>query len=177
MAKISYTTLKKLCSTSKEEVDNAFNIIFDKYRYLVYYVSFEILKNDEDVKDIVNDTFLKMYKMRRSFMSESNLKYFLLVTAKNSSINRLKQAKNHLSYSDDINGEDDSENSSLYLEKFKHILDKEEYEYLLLHIIYGFTFKEIGEVNKKTTSQISSKYQRGLKKLRDYYGGEKDEQN
>lgn len=175
MAKISYSTLKNLCSVSREEVDESFNLIFNKYRYLVYYVSFEILKNEEDAKDVVNDTFLKMYKHRRKFMSESNLKYFLLVTAKNSSINKLKQVKDHLSYSDDMKGVDDSNNVSLYLEKFKDILDEEEYEYLVLHIIYEFTFREIAKADSKTTSQVSSKYRRGLKKLREYYGGEKDE--
>ena len=38
---MGYPVLKKLCSTSTEEMNKAFNLIFEKYRYLVYYVSFE----------------------------------------------------------------------------------------------------------------------------------------
>ena len=170
MEKISYSVLKDLCSQSQSVVNDSFTLIFEKYRYLVYYVSFDILKNEEESKGIVNETFLKMYENRRNFMSETKLKYFLLVTAKNLSINRYNKMKDYLSYSDDIKGECDSE-VSLYLEKFKDILDDEEYKYLVLHIIYEFSFREIAKANKLTTSQVSSKYQRGIKKLRDFYGG------
>ena len=171
MEKISYSLLKKLCSTSKEEVNDSFTVIFEKYRYLVYYVSFDILKDEEEAKDIVNETFLKMYESRKSFMSEAKLKYFLMVTAKNLSINRYHQLKDRLSYFDDMTGTNDEGGVSLYLEKFKDLLDEEEYRYLVLHLVYEFTFKEIAKAHKLTTSQVSSKYQRGIKKLRDYYGG------
>ena len=171
MEKIGYRTLKNLCSLSQEEMNDAFNVIFNKYRYLVYYVSFDILKNEEEAKDIVNDTFMKMYEKRRDFMSESKLKYFLMVTAKNLSLNRYNQLKDHLTYSDDIGEATDSEGVNIYLEKFKEVLDEEEYKYLVLHLIYGFSFKEIAIANNLTTSQVSSKYQRGIMKLRTFYGG------
>ncbi len=170
MEKISNSVIKDLCSSIREVRDGSFNLIFEKYRYLVYYVSYDVLKNEEESKDIVNETFLKMYENRRSFLNETKLKYFLMVTAKNLAINRYNKLKNYLSYSDDISGENDSE-LSLYLEKFKDVLDEEEYKYLVLHIIYEFSFREIAKANKLTTSQVSSKYQRGIKKLRDFYGG------
>ena len=170
MEKISNSVIKNLCSSIREVRDDSFNLIFEKYRYLVYYVSYDVLKNEEESKDIVNETFLKMYENRRSFLNETKLKYFLMVAAKNLAINRYNKLKNYLSYSDDISGENDSE-LSLYLEKFKDVLDEEEYKYLVLHIIYEFSFREIAKANKLTTSQVSSKYQRGIKKLRDFYGG------
>ena len=171
MEKIGYSILRNLCSTSVEEMNQAFNVVFNKYRYLVYYVSYDVLKSEEEAKDIVNETFLKMYETRKDFDKESKLKYFLLVTAKNLSINRYNQNKDHLAYSDDIEGKADNDNLSIYLEKFKEVLDEEEYQYLVLHLIYGFKFKEIAKANNLTTSQVSSKYQRGIKKLRDFYGG------
>jgi RNA polymerase sigma-70 factor (ECF subfamily) len=171
MGKISYSVLKNLCSYSIEKRNKSFNIVFEKYRYLVYYVAFDILKSEDEAKDIVNETFLKMYDKRRDFMNETSLKYFLLVTCKNLSINRYNKTKNHLSYSDDIEGKRDNDNLSIYLDKFKDILDEEEYHYLVLHLLYDFTFKEIAKTNNLTTSKVSSKYQRGLKKLRNYYGG------
>ena len=172
MGKISYSTLKKLCSRNQSEVELAFTTIFEKYRYLVYYVSLDILKNEEEAKDIVNEAFLKMYERRTYFMSESKLKYFLLVTARNLSIDRYRELKNRLDYSDDIKGTLDSGGISLYLDKFKDILDEEEYKYLLLHLVYEFSSREIAKANGLTTSQVSSKHQRGIKKFRDYYGGE-----
>ena len=171
MTKIRNQTIEKLRSTSKEEVDSVFNLIFNKYKNLVYYVSFDILKNSEDAKDIVNDTFLKMYDNRGKLISETKLKYFLLVSAKNLSINRYNENKNHLPYSDDVEGQSDDSHLSIYLEKFKDVLDAKEYRFLVLHIVYEFSFREIAKTYNLTTSQVSSKYQRGIKKLRDYYGG------
>lgn len=177
MEKIDYQTLKDLCSVSEERMNKSFNMIFSKYSKLVYFVSFEILKNEEESKEIVNDTFMKMYEKRRVFMNESRLKYFLLVTAKNLSINRYNKLKNHLTYSDDVEVEDHDKKGDLdiYLERFKKVLDKEEYSYLVLHLIYEFSFREIANHYELTTSQVSSKYQRGIKKLRSFYGGLKDE--
>ena len=171
MTKIRNQTIEKLRSTSKEEVDSVFNLIFNKYKNLVYYVSFDILKNSEDAKDIVNDTFLKMYDNRGKLISETKLKYFLLVSAKNLSINRYNENKNHLPYSDDVEGQSDDSHLSIYLDKFKDVLDAKEYRFLVLHIVYEFSFREIAKTYNLTTSQVSSKYQRGIKKLRDYYGG------
>ena len=171
MTKIRNQTIEKLRSTSKEEVDGVFNLIFNKYKNLVYYVSFDILKNSEDAKDIVNDTFLKMYDNRGKLISETKLKYFLLVSAKNLSINRYNENKNHLPYSDDVEGQSDDSHLSIYLDKFKDVLDAKEYRFLVLHIVYEFSFREIAKTYNLTTSQVSSKYQRGIKKLRDYYGG------
>ena len=171
MEKIGYRTLKGLCSSDKQEMNDSFNVIFNKYRYLVYYVSYDILKNEEESKDIVNDTFMKMYEKRHDFNSETKLKYFLMVTAKNLSINRYNQLKDHLTYSDDIGEGTDCEGVNIYLEKFKEVLDEEEYRYLVLHLIYGFKFKEIAVSNNLTTWQVSSKYERGINKLRRIYGG------
>ena len=175
MAKIKYSTLKKLCSTNRNEVEESFNFIFNKYRYLVYYVAFELVNNVEDAKDIVNETFLKMYEKRTTFNEESKLKYYLLVTAKNLSINLLKSKNDHLEYNDEVSGSSDSGSPSIYLEKFKELLDKDEFDYLVLHLIYEFSFREIANFRHLTTSQVSSKYARGIKKLRNYYGGKDNE--
>lgn len=170
MGKIGYGTLKNLCSKDKRKVDESFSVIFNKYKNLVYFVSFDILHSQEESEDIVEDTFLKMYERRSYFMSESQLKYYLLVTAKNTSINRYNESKKHLAYSDDIHGVTEQNGISIYLDKFKEMLDETEYQYLVLHLLYDFSFKEISKVNGLTVSQVSSKYQRGIKKLRDYYG-------
>ena len=172
MEKLSASTIKSLGSANTETRDASFTLIFEKYRHLVYYVSFDIIKNEEDAKDIVNETFLKMFQHRKDIRNEVSLKYFLLVTAKNLSINRYHQNQSHLDYSDDLEGTKDEGNVSLYLEKFKEVLDAEEYQYVVLHLLYDFSFREIAKANCKTTSMVSSKYRRGIQKLRDFYGGD-----
>lgn len=175
MKNVPHSVIKKLCSNSRQEVEDSFNYIFQKYANLVYYVAFDFLKNEEESKDIVNETFLKMYEKRNELANGSNLKYYLLTTAKNTAINRIKKENDHLSFDEEMVGQEDQGHLSLYLDKFKDLLDKEEFDYLVLHILYEYTFKEIAKSYHLTTAQVSSKYQRGLKKLKDYYGGQKDE--
>jgi RNA polymerase sigma factor (sigma-70 family) len=102
---------------------------------------------------------------------KASLNIFCSSPQKILSINRYNQIKNHLAYSDDIEGKYDKESVSTYLEKFKDVLDEEEYKFLVFHLIYEFSYREIAKSYGYTTAKVSSKYQRGIKKLRDYYGG------
>ena len=172
MQKIGLRTLQGLCAVKKEERDRCFSLIFEKYKRLVYYVAYDITKDEEETKDIVSEAFLKMYEKRRFFASEKELKYYLLVTSKNISINRVKANLVHESISEDESGKEDGRNVNIYLEKFKDVLDEEEYRYLVLHLLYGFSYREIAKANGLTTAQVSSKYRRGIKKLQNFYGGE-----
>ncbi len=171
MEKITYSTLRKLCSPSKEEVNASFNLIYGKYSRLVYYVSYDILKSEEEAKDIVNETFLRMFERRRNFQSEQGLKYFLLVTAKNLSFDRYRKRKAEVAYSEEESEGHPEGRENLYLSQFKDILDEKEYRYVVLHLLYGFSFREIAKTDGLSTSQVSSKYRRGVAKLRSYYGG------
>ena len=173
MDKLSPSTIKSLRCADLEKRNAAFRLVFEKYSHLVYYVSFDIVKNDEDAKDVVNEAFLKMFQHRDRIKDEASLKYYLLVTAKNLSINRYKEKEGHLDYSDDLESTSDAGSLSLYLDTFKEILDEEEYQYVVLHLLYDFPFREIARANHKSTSMVSSKYWRGIKKLRGFYGGDR----
>ena len=61
MAKISSMILNNLKSTSKEKMENAFNIIYKEYSYLVYYVALKIVKDNSLAEEITNETFLNFY--------------------------------------------------------------------------------------------------------------------
>ena len=52
---ITNKDLKDLKSSSKQVMERAFNDIYQEYKLLVYFVSFDILKNQEDAKDIANE--------------------------------------------------------------------------------------------------------------------------
>ena len=54
-------TNKDLKSFSKQVMERAFNDIYQEYKLLVYFVSFDILKNQEDAKDITNETFMQFF--------------------------------------------------------------------------------------------------------------------
>ena len=58
---ITNKDLKDLKSSSKQVMERAFNDIYQEYKLLVFFVSFDILKNQEDAKDITNETFMQFF--------------------------------------------------------------------------------------------------------------------
>jgi RNA polymerase sigma-70 factor (ECF subfamily) len=54
----------------------------------------------------------------------------------------------------------------ILIEKLFKELKKGESEIILLHLLKGFTFKEISEIMDKPLGSVLSQYYRGMKKLK-----------
>lgn len=172
MDKITSSILTNLCSTNRQTMEEAFNLIYKKYSPLIYYVSFDILKVKEDVEDIVNETFLRMYSKRHNLTDEKSLKQYLVTIARNLSIDRIKELSKTAQL--DVEVADVSENNlagdfNALIGRFAEYLDSDELYYVSLHLLYGFSFRDISNMKRVTTSVISSKYRRAIQKMKKHY--------
>ena len=77
MSKVSFKLINDLKSTSKEVMEAAFNQIYNTYSYLIFYISLQIVKDNEIAKDITNETFYKMFINKDKIDNNKNLKYYL----------------------------------------------------------------------------------------------------
>lgn len=163
--------LSELQSSSREVVERAFQELYEEYHLLVFYVSFEITKNKADSDDIVSETFMKFYEKRFEIKKESGIKYLLVKTSENLSINLVTRNNRRDLVDNDELFIDCSTSTDLdsYLEKFKEILSKDELDLVIYHLIYDFSFKEIGEMFHKSTDSISGRYRRALTELKKEY--------
>ncbi|MCR5185478.1 MAG: sigma-70 family RNA polymerase sigma factor [Bacilli bacterium] len=168
-------TLIWLTSENEEKMNIAFNDVYNEYKLLVYYVSFQITNNQMDSEDIVNETFLKLFENRFHLKNKKSVKYFLLETSKNLSLNLKKREERKEPLKEDIvSGQED--NTPYFLKQLGESITKEELDLLIYHLIYGFSFKEMSRLLKKSEDSISSKYSRTIKKLRKKFkGGLNDE--
>ncbi len=164
--------IKDLTSPNRERMEKTFNKIYEEYSYLVFYVAFEILRNKEDAKDVVNETFLKMYQNRHSLERGKNLKYYLVTIAKNLAINNSKISARYVELNEDKGPGivETYEDFDSYINKFKDFLDEEELTLVVYHLLYDYSFKEIAEIKQVSINSISSKYKRTLDKIRRHYG-------
>ena len=161
--------LKDFTGDNKVEVESSFNAIYNAYYRLVYFVSLDVTKNNEDSKDIVNETFFKLYENRKKMKDVNGIKYYLVVTAKNLSINLINKMKRETVFNDDISVSSEELLIDSFLEKFKEYLDKEELKILVYHLIYELGFREISELTGISINTISSKYRRAVNKLKEHY--------
>lgn len=170
MAKISFLTLNNLKSTSKEVVENAFNIVYKEYSYLVFYVILQIVKDNDLALELTNETFTNFFINKDNINSSKNVKYYLVTTGKNLAINRMKKDSRIVELSDNYAYEEKkTDDFDTYIEKFKEFLNKEEIDVIVYHLLYDFSFKEIARNKNVSINVISSKYKRAIDKIKKYY--------
>lgn len=79
----------------QKDDEKAFAGIYDLYYGAIYYFILRIVDNNAEAQEITADTFMKLWKLRANFESIDNIKAFLYITARNASLNAIKQKKGH----------------------------------------------------------------------------------
>lgn len=67
--------------------------IFDKYSRRIVLFCNGMIKNIEEAEDITIDVFVELWKRINDFKTESNIKAFLFITAKNKCLNYIHRKK------------------------------------------------------------------------------------
>ncbi|MBQ9780530.1 MAG: sigma-70 family RNA polymerase sigma factor [Clostridia bacterium] len=165
-----------------EEINQAFEDIYDAYVRLVAFVCGKYLSNDEDIKEVTNDVFVHFFNHLSSLDPEGEgLKYYLTVSAKNAALNYLRDQRRHrdalvateeeaevLLSVPDPDGEDTGA-SIRYRELIRDMascMDKTALEIVLRHAVMGETFPTIGHDLQIKPSTVKTLYHRALAAFR-----------
>jgi len=166
--------IKALKSGSSNQLNLAFEEIFQEYSGLIYHIAISIIQNKETAEDIVMDTFTRFFENIPNLDPTRNFKYWLTTTAKHLAIDSYNK-KNERTFSVDVDtviSESITDSSSPWkelLNELSSVLSEDEIDVLSLHLIYKMSFKEISEYKGVTIHSISSRYRRSLMKLKNYY--------
>ena len=149
-------------------LDQVFEEIYNEYYNLIKYIISKYESNKQDIEEIINDVFYNFFK--NIFKIEIiNIKYYLVQTAKNLTINHIKSKKDNISYNDDIVlNEINYDNKSFFEDiifEMKQVLSEYEINIILLHDVYNYKFKELSEKYNKKESSIKATYHRAIKKF------------
>jgi RNA polymerase sigma-70 factor, ECF subfamily len=80
--------------------EQAFELLFHKYYYLLCCFSNKFLNNHEESKELVQDLFLKIWANRQDINPDESLKSYLYKITQNNCINKLKRNKIQSKYID-----------------------------------------------------------------------------
>ncbi|MBI5324329.1 MAG: sigma-70 family RNA polymerase sigma factor [Ignavibacteriae bacterium] len=159
---------------------NAYAVLVNKYKQMVFSVSVRILRNNEDAEESAQDTFLKAYNYLNEYNGKASFSTWLYRIAYTSAISKLRMKKTNIrTESIDTDNFDIEEpvwvDNSLNLleadEQRKYIdlaLEKlEETESLILSLFYldGCSVSEISEITNLSRSNIKVILFRSRKKL------------
>lgn len=72
---------------------NAFSVLVDNYKDLVFTLALRMVKNREEAEEVSQDTFIKVYKSLSKFQGKSKFSTWIYRVAYNTCLDRLKKIK------------------------------------------------------------------------------------
>ena len=72
---------------------NAFSVLVDRYKDLVFTLALRMMKNKEEAEEVAQDTFIKTYKSLSKFKGDSKFSTWIYRVAYNTCLDRLKKNK------------------------------------------------------------------------------------
>jgi RNA polymerase sigma-70 factor (ECF subfamily) len=106
----------------------AFEVLYDEYYHLLYGYVFGLIRSHEDTREIVQNTFIKIWLHRAKLDPELSFKAWLFKIAKNSLLNDVKKKWNNPLFEDYMLHCEDAEltenNSEFDFELFRIALVK-----------------------------------------------------
>lgn len=149
-------------------MNDLFMEIFDKYHKDVYRLIYSYTLNIQDTEDILQRTFIKLYKNIDKFsLPNEDVKRWLFRVAINDSKNMLKSMWMRVRVNlDDYENEIRDRQSNRELQKsLMHISVKYRVP-LYLYYFEGYSIKEIADLMKMSESAIKTRLKRGKEKLK-----------
>lgn len=163
--------------------DDAFAVIVDRYRRLVFSVAIRIVKNESEAEEVAQAVLMEVYRKVEQFSaSRGTLKMWLLQYAYSRSINRRHYLEERQFYSKiDLEEADpiirtansismrglSSIETGLLVRRALGELSAKQQEMIELVYFKGLTLKEAAEKTGETMSVVSHNYYRGLLKMRE----------
>ena len=160
--------LNNYISKGELEVENLINDYYN-YIYLVVKNMARIAITAEDIEEILSDTFLAVWKNHKKLDKLTNIKAYLIGTAKNITRNKYRETTLNVSiadYEENICGDFDIVEFSEEKEKinmvkeFVKTLSEEEYDIFMYFYYDGLKVKEIAKKLNLTTSNVKVKLHR-----------------
>lgn len=149
--------------------EKSFNVFYDSYYRLIYYVVYPIVTNKEDAEEITNDVCMKIYDKINTFKG-GNFESWLYTIAKHTAINfyhRVQKKQKRIVKNDDyVHTLSDAQSSVTPLYVFlKESFNEETVDIIIYHTVYDFSFKKIASLMGLSKSYAYRCYQDALPKL------------
>lgn len=143
--------------------------LFEKYQDNLYIIAFNVCKNAEDAKDVVQDTFIQYYSAKKEFDDEQHIRAWLIRVA----INKAKNVNNTFWRRNKMSLEDYMETLAFETpeseELFETVMHLPEKYRIVVHLFYyeDYNVHEIADILKLTESNVKVRLSRGRSLLKE----------
>ncbi len=164
----------------KDSANYAFNLIVRKYQERLYWHIRRMVIDHDDADDVLQNTFVKVWKGLSNFKSESKLYTWLYRIATNETITFLNKKKKRffislndveqeLSYSLEHN--DGFSGDEIQLKLQKAILTLPEKQRMVFNMKYfeEMKYEDMSEILNTSAGALKASYHHAVKKIEDFF--------
>jgi RNA polymerase sigma-70 factor (ECF subfamily) len=150
-----------------------FEILYERYKSLLYRIAFTYLKDSEDVADLLQEVFIKRLYHAPHFESEEHEKRWMIRVTVNLAKNQLKNFwRKNVSHLEDYLEQPECRmwsftdtEKELYREMMS--LPEKQRIALYLHYYEGYTCKEIAQILHCKESAVKMRLKKGREQLKE----------
>ncbi|WP_274475716.1 RNA polymerase sigma factor [Mangrovimonas aestuarii] len=164
---------------SDTEREQAFSILVSTYKERLYWHIRHIVKSHDDADDVLQNTFIKVYKGIDGFKGDSKLFSWMYRIATNESLTFLKKRSRELYISDEENQQSMVnaltadvyfEGDAIQLKLQKAIATLPGKQQLVFNMKYfqKITYKEMSEILETSEGALKASYHLAIKKIETY---------
>ena len=100
MSAFTFTDEQELLTKFKAGDENAFQILYNAYKGLLYNHAYRKLQNREEVKDIIHEIFLSLWEKREQLTIQENLDAYLFRAVRYKIIDHISKKQSANKYAD-----------------------------------------------------------------------------
>ena len=166
-----------LVSYIQENNGKGYEEIIDRYQNPLFRYVSRLLKDADQVEDVIQDTFISTYENINGFDTKRKFSSWIYRIAHNKAINEIRKQKKNVSLEDAPEIEDRESKGSIekeitekearaLLEKNIQTLPLKYQEVIILRYLEDKSYEEISDILKIPTSTVGVRIKRGLDKLK-----------
>ncbi|MDX9883950.1 MAG: sigma-70 family RNA polymerase sigma factor [Prolixibacteraceae bacterium] len=137
---------------------NAFRYLVSRYQKLVVHITGRVIQNQEDLEDVCQEVFIKIFRNITRFKGDAKLSTWIASIAYNTSLDYLKKyRKKELDFTDRMRHADGEDKDGFQGPERKdlHRYIREQIELLPLHYRSVVTLYHLEEFNYKEIEEIT----------------------
>jgi RNA polymerase sigma-70 factor (ECF subfamily) len=161
---------------------DAFGVLIERYEEKLLRYGRKFLANQEDIRDLVQDAFIRTYQSIQNFDISLRFSPWIYRIAHNVFVNRLKQQKrspllyidfdlfiSHPVYEDPTEREREQEEIRVMIDQFLEKLSPKYREVLVLHYLEDMAYKDIADVLSVPLGTVGVRLKRAKEALKELY--------
>lgn len=160
--------LDKYMTETARGDEEAFGLLYEHTRRGIYAFVYGYLKNEQDAEDVTQDVYIRIRRNAWQYKAGTDARAWMFQIAKNLSLNRLRERKREVPLHEQRENAMPVHNlpQGEVFDVMKRTLDAQEWEIVVLHLLWGYRHREIAEKLFLPTGTVTSKYKRALEKIK-----------